>query len=112
MSNMYPQSSFGYKPEFSATSVVGLSDFTAPDNGAEIEDGQVLTYSETKNQWQPKGVKNSTGSDAKTTDPKATNGANEGYTLGSIWMNSVNRRAWICVDDSPGLVIWARQEIK
>lgn len=41
-----------------------------------------------------------------STNPGATNDANQGYTVGSIWVNTTAGTAWMCVDSTIGAAVW------
>ena len=41
-----------------------------------------------------------------TVDPDADNDTTEGYTVGSIWVNTTAGTAFICVDNSEGAADW------
>lgn len=41
-----------------------------------------------------------------TMDPDAGNSSAQGYAIGSIWINTSNDRAWVCVDATPSAAVW------
>ncbi|BCH11942.1 hypothetical protein MesoLj131c_62000 [Mesorhizobium sp. 131-3-5] len=43
---------------------------------------------------------------AAVSDPAVTDDANEGYQVGSAWVNTASDTAWICVDATVGAAIW------
>lgn len=40
------------------------------------------------------------------TDPGATNDISQGYTVGSVWVNSTGQRSWTCIDSTAGAAVW------
>ena len=42
-----------------------------------------------------------------TLDPTSSNDQTQGYSAGSIWVNTSNGRAWICVSAATGAATWA-----
>lgn len=44
--------------------------------------------------------------DTATTDPSATDDANQGWDVGSHWTNTVLGKVWFCVDKSVGTAVW------
>ncbi|UAT28878.1 tail protein [Dinoroseobacter phage vB_DshP-R7L] len=43
---------------------------------------------------------------AATTDPAVGNDNTEGYTVGSVWVNTTADTAWVCLDASTGAAVW------
>lgn len=43
-----------------------------------------------------------------TTDPTANDDSDDGYSVGSLWVNTTNDTAWICADASSGAAVWDR----
>lgn len=43
---------------------------------------------------------------AATTNPGTSNDSSQGYAVGSRWVNTVQRREWVCVDNSSGAAVW------
>jgi len=41
-----------------------------------------------------------------TTDPTANDDSTDGYTIGSVWVNTSTDRIWICVDATATAAIW------
>lgn len=41
-----------------------------------------------------------------TTDPGASNDSTQGYAVGSVWINTTDDRAWICVDATASAAVW------
>lgn len=41
-----------------------------------------------------------------TTDPVANNGTNNGYDVGSLWVNTTTDKSFICLDSTVGASIW------
>lgn len=104
-----PRSSFGFAPEYSSAGITGLSDYQ--NNATGLEDGQVLTYVESANKWRAAGAKSSTGDSAKEVPPTVNDGSNEGYQVGSIWVDKVAKKAYMNLDDTPGAAIWYRLDV-
>ena len=45
---------------------------------------------------------------AATADPIASNDLTEGYSIGSLWLDNTNDRAWIALDVTEDAAIWKR----
>lgn len=43
-----------------------------------------------------------------TTSPIATDDANDGYAVGSVWIDTVNDESWVCTDPTPTLANWEK----
>lgn len=43
----------------------------------------------------------------KTTDPVSTDDSTEGYSEGSMWVNTTDKTFFVCVDDTPDAAIWS-----
>lgn len=44
-----------------------------------------------------------------TTNPTNANDVNDGYTIGSEWVNTSSNRSFICIDNSAGASVWVSQ---
>jgi hypothetical protein len=74
-----------------------VSTYGIPANDAEYEDW-----------WQAVGNEIADNSNAvlKTTDPGVGDDSNDGYAIGSEWINTTKNRLWRCLDASVGAAIW------
>lgn len=45
---------------------------------------------------------------AKTADPTVNDDANDGYVVGSRWINTTDDREFVCVDSTVGSAVWTR----
>lgn len=76
----------------------------APDGGAA---GQVLKKASAADQdleWGEGGPK---ANYSATDDPDADNDETEGYSIGSVWVNTATPKAFTCVDASEGAAVWS-----
>jgi hypothetical protein len=47
----------------------------------------------------------------QTTDPAAGDDEDDGYSIGSIWLNTTADRVWICTDDTSTAATWIRVNV-
>jgi len=66
----------------------------APDNTQYVQDenGKYVLYVTMRND--------------KTTAPGVSDDATEGFIVGSVWVDTTNKKAYICIDDSSGAAVW------
>lgn len=84
----------------SAATSKSLGDLTNVDTtGAGNHD--VLTYRSGTATWEPGRRNNVT-----TTDPGASNDNTQGYEEGSMWVNTTDGGAFICVNPATGVAVW------
>jgi hypothetical protein len=57
-------------------------------------------------QWGIVGTNRPKINIAATVDPKSSDDALAGYSVGSLWINTTLDRAWECMDSSSGAAIW------
>lgn len=41
-----------------------------------------------------------------TTDPTSGDDSNDGYAIGSVWINTTGNKSWICVDATVSAAVW------
>lgn len=59
-------------------------------------------------QWSVLGTTLARVNPSGTTDPASGEDALDGYSVGSIWVNTSKKRAWRCVDNTAAAAIWKR----
>lgn len=103
------RSNFGYRPTFTSLSLAALEDF---DSAATLYDGSVPVWASSALEWVPTVLYSSPKSNfASSSNPSTGNDSSQGYSVGSLWVNTTTDTAFVCLDASTGAAIWSQVDV-